>query len=101
MASAMQAPGPRRPLLGTLVGPRRDPVALLTGFARTYGDVVRFRMGSERVYFINHPDFIRDVLVTHQHNFTKSRGLERAKKLLGEGLLTSEGAAHRRSRRLL
>src|SRR5207244_8167360 len=74
---------------------------LFTGLVGTYGDVVRFRMGGERVFFINHPDHIRDVLVTHQHNFTKSRGLERAKKLLGEGLLTSEGAAHRRSRRLL
>ena len=41
------------------------------------------------------------MLVTHQRNFTKSRGLERAKKLLGEGLLTSEGAAHLRQRRLL
>ena len=50
--------------------------------------------------FINHPQYIRDVLVTHQKNFTKSRVLERAKKLLGEGLLTSEGAAHLRQRRL-
>ena len=40
-------------------------------------------------------------LVTHQRNFTKSRGLERAKKLLGDGLLTSEGAHHLRQRRLI
>ena len=41
------------------------------------------------------------MLVTHQKNFTKSRGLERAKRFLGEGLLTSEGATHLRQRRLL
>lgn len=94
-------PGPRRPLLGGLINPGRDPLAFLTRLARTYGDVAHFRLGSERAFFINHPQYIRDVLVTHHKNFTKSRGLERAKKLLGEGLLTSEGAAHLRQRRLL
>ena len=44
---------------------------------------------------------VRDVLVTNQRNFTKSRGLERAKKLLGEGLLTAEGQHHLRQRRLI
>jgi cytochrome P450 len=88
-------------LLGGLINPGRDPLAFLTRLARTYGDVAHFRLGSERAFFINHPQYIRDVLVTHHKNFTKSRGLERAKKLLGEGLLTSEGAAHLRQRRLL
>jgi len=99
--SSLRPPGPRRPMLGALISPGRDPLQLFTRFAATYGDVVHFRLGSERVFFINHPQHIRDVLVTHQRNFTKSRGLERAKKLLGEGLLTSEGAAHLRQRRLL
>jgi cytochrome P450 len=94
-------PGPRRPLFGALISPGRDPLKLFTRFAREYGDVVYFTLGGERVFYINHPQFIRDVLVTHQKNFTKSRGLERAKKLLGEGLLTSEGAQHLRRRRLL
>ncbi|HEY3043073.1 MAG TPA: cytochrome P450, partial [Vicinamibacterales bacterium] len=85
-------PGPRGPLIGGLINPGRDPLAFLTQLARTYGDVSYFRLGSERAFFINHPQHIRDVLVTHDRNFTKSRGLERAKKLLGEGLLTSEGA---------
>ena len=94
-------PGPRRPFLGALIRPGRDPLELFTRFARDYGDIVHFTMASEKVYFLNHPQYVRDVLVTHQRNFTKSRGLERAKKLLGEGLLTSEGAAHLRQRRLL
>ena len=40
------------------------------------------------------------MLVTNQRNFTKGRGLERVKYLLGEGLLTSEGEFHLRQRRL-
>ncbi len=85
----------------TLVSPGSNPLPLLTKLTRTHGDVVYFPLSGERCYLINHPHFIRDVLVTNQKNFTKSRGLERAKRLLGEGLLTSEGAAHLRQRRLM
>ena len=94
-------PGPRRPLLGTLITPGRDPLALFTRLVHKYGEIVHFKLAGEHAYFLNNPQFIRDVLVTNQHNFKKSRGLERAKKLLGEGLLTSEAPAHRRQRRLL
>lgn len=46
------------------------------------------------------PQYIKDILVTHNRNFTKSRGLERSKRVLGNGL-TSEGAVHLRQRRLM
>lgn len=68
--------------------------------AQDYGDLVYFRFGPQPVFFFNHPDLIKEVLVTHDQSFMKGRGLERAKRLLGEGLLTSEGAFHRRQRRL-
>src|SRR5204863_2095391 len=51
-------------------------------------------------FFINHPDLVKDVLVTNSHCFMKGLALQRAKRLLGEGLLTSEGEFHRRQRRL-
>ena len=78
----------------------RDPLAFLAGIARTYGDIARVPLGPETLYLLNHPDLVRDVLVTNHRNFHKGRGLERAKLLLGEGLLTSEGDFHRRQRRL-
>jgi len=40
-------------------------------------------------------------MVTNQGNFTKSRVLQRARVLLGDGLLTSEGSFHVRQRRLV
>jgi cytochrome P450 len=94
-------PGPVLPLVRPLIGPGRDPLALLTRMARDYGDVVRFRLSGDQAYLVSRPELIRDVLVTNSRNFTKSRGLDRARRVLGEGLLTSEGAAHLRSRRLL
>ncbi len=69
--------------------------------AREYGDLPFFRLGSYSVYLLNHPDLVREVLVTQQSNFIKSRALQRARILLGEGLLTSEGDFHRRQRRLV
>jgi cytochrome P450 len=88
-------------MVGMLIMPGRDPLALFTRFARTYGDIVFARMSGERVFFINHPDYIRQVLVTDHAKYAKSRALERARKLLGDGLLTSDGAVHQRKRRLV
>ena len=53
------------------------------------------------MFFANHPDYIRDVLVTQNSNFGKGRALEKAKRILGSGLLTSEGETHHRQRRLV
>ena len=102
MSAAPVPSGPKGPpLVGHLFAFRRDPLAFLSRIARDYpGDVVRFRPGPRDVYLLKHPDLIKDVLVTHQHDFSKSRGLEWAKLFLGEGLLTSEGEFHTRQRRL-
>jgi cytochrome P450 len=69
--------------------------------AREYGDLPYFRLGGQHVYLVNHPDYVREILVTKQATFTKSRVLQRARVLLGEGLLTSEGEFHLRQRRLV
>lgn len=79
---------------------RSNPTGFLTELSRL-GDVTFFRMGNQPAYFINHPDLIRDVLVTNHAKFHKGRALKRAKGLLGEGLLTSEGELHLRQRRMI
>ena len=75
------------------------------GFSRkcraSIGDVVYIPLGRQHIYYLGHPEMIRDVLVTRQNKFKKSRMLERARVLLGDGLLTSEGEHHRRQRRLV
>jgi len=102
MTAPAIAPGPKPSLLEAFsYRPGRDPLAFFTNLARTYGDVVAYRLGGERLLFVNQPQHIKDILVTHNRNFTKGRALQRTKRLLGEGLLTSEGAAHLRQRRLM
>ena len=101
MTTLLQPPTVKRKFPGAnFLDFRRDPLAFLQRAAREYGDIVYFKMGPQHVYFLNHPDYIKDVLVTHNQNFVKGRALQRSKRLLGEGLLTSEGEVHRRQRRL-
>jgi cytochrome P450 len=95
-------PGPRRSAAAFVpLGLGRDPLAVVTRLARTYGDVSHLVAGGEHLVLLNHPQLVKDVLVTHQRNFRKGRGLERARRLLGDGLLTSEGDTHLRQRRLM
>jgi len=90
-----------RPLIGILPEFRKNAPEFLQKVARQHGDIVHIRLGPQHAYVISDPEWIRDILVTHQSNFTKSRMLERAKVLLGEGLLTSEAEFHKRQRRLV
>ena len=101
-ASLSFPPGPRSRVPGRLLlRMQREPLSFFGGIKRDHGDVAGFRIGPQPVVLLSAPDDIRDLLVTHQRNFTKGRGLERAKTMLGEGLLTSEGDVHLRQRRLV
>jgi cytochrome P450 len=79
---------------------RRSPLQYIAGTGRRSIDVRSIRFGKHAIFQVNHPDLIRDVLVTHDWNFIKARGLRSSKPILGSGLLTSEGELHRRQRRL-
>jgi len=101
MSVRIYPPGPKRGLPFTsLLAYRRGPLPYFQNLAQRYGDIAFFRIGPQEAFFLNHPDLIKDVLVTNNQNFMKGLVLQRAKRLLGEGLLTSEGEFHRRQRRL-
>jgi cytochrome P450 len=80
---------------------RRNPIAFLIRRTEEDGDIARFALGFLQFALVTHPDFVQDVLVTHEEQFVKGLGLQRAKQLLGQGLLTSEGDFHKRQRRLM
>ena len=89
------------PFVGYLPAFRKHPLKFLKRMAEEYGDLAYFKLGPQHVYLVNHPELVREILVLRQHNFTKSRMLQRARILLGDGLLTSEGQVHVRQRRLV
>jgi cytochrome P450 len=84
-----------------MAGLHHDPTGVLAGLHDRYGDLVHFRIGPQHVYVVLRADLVRSVLVTHQRAFKKGPGFERARVVLGNGLLTSEGEFHLRQRRML
>lgn len=79
---------------------RRSPLEYIAGTGRRSVDIKKISFGKFQLFHVNHPELVRDVLVTHDWNFVKARGLRSSKPILGNGLLTSEGELHRRQRRL-
>jgi cytochrome P450 len=77
-----------------------NPILLFQHFAQEYGDIVHYKIGWNHIVFLNHPEYIREILVVQNDNFIKERTVQRSKMLLGEGMITSEGAQHRSQRQV-
>jgi len=95
-------PGPRGlPLLGQALRLARDPLAFLAGVARRYGDIAYYRLAGVDAFQLNHPDYIREVLITQRASFTLSPLRARLQAVVGQGLFTSRGELHAKQRRLM
>ncbi|MBK8617391.1 MAG: cytochrome P450 [Anaerolineales bacterium] len=79
----------------------RAPLHALTGLAQEQGDIAHIKLRKRDLFLFSHPEFIEEVLVKQQSNFIKGPSLQRARIILGEGLLTSEGDEHLAQRRTL
>ena len=102
VSSIERPPGPHSILPEKLLREfMRDPLKTLMKIASTYGGISHFKFGRKHVYLFNDPEYIEDVLIRNYKNFIKSRGLRVSKRLLGEGLVTSEGEYHDRQRRII
>lgn len=91
------------PVIGHALDYRLHPLSFYAHCAE-YGDFVRLRFGPHPVYFLNHPDLIKSVFVTHSSCFMgRAEGRESRffDPLFGHGLTVSEGDFWRRMRRLV
>ena len=77
-----------------------NPILLFQHLTEKYGDIAHYKIGWHHIVFLNHPDYIREVLVVQNDNFVKERTVQRTKMLLGEGMITSEGVQHRMQRQV-
>jgi cytochrome P450 len=89
------------PLVGHLPWFYADTNDFLLRLARSQGDVAAFRLGRQEAFLLSHPKHVRQVLVEDAELFRKGHLMRRARRLLGDGLLTSEGDLHHAQRRQL
>ncbi len=95
-------PGPKGlPVVGSLFDYFGDILGFLSRVSADYGDIAYYKLGSRKMYLLSDPEDIKDVLVTNNRCFEKSRALKRTKIILGEGLLTNEGESHLKQRRTI
>jgi len=87
--------------VGSLVEVSRNWLEFYQQCADEYGDVVRVHFAHIPIYLIVHPRDIETVLVTNSANFTKSADYRALARVLGQGLLTSEGDFWQRQRGLI
>jgi cytochrome P450 len=80
----------------------RDPLHFFLALTSQYGDLVCYRPAPDPAYLINHPDYIRHVLVENNRNYSKETYSNQVfNRVVGEGLLTSEGETWRKQRRMM
>lgn len=79
----------------------RNPLNALTDLANEQGDIARIKLRKRDLFLLSHPSFIEEVLARQADHFVKGPSLQRARVILGEGLLTSEGEEHLAQRRTL
>jgi cytochrome P450 len=73
---------------------------LLFEHLRCFGRAAHYRILFRDVVLFHDPADIREVLIDKAASFGKDRTQKRMKILLGEGLITSDGEAHKRARRI-
>lgn len=97
-------PGPKR-LLGrryALRGLSEQPLGFIMEMAERYGDMAYFGSWRGPIVFANHPNLVREVLVTRSHDFVRADAVRNALRMFdGESILVSEGDQWRQQRRLL
>jgi cytochrome P450 len=73
---------------------------LLFEHLRRFGRAAHYRILFNDVVLLHDPSDIREVLIDKAASFGKDRTQKRMRILLGEGLITSDGEAHKRGRRI-
>jgi cytochrome P450 len=98
MKQTQYPPGPRGcEVFGFLKG----PLPFLKKTARRFGPISYFRVLGQRIYLVDDPELINEILVTRQHLFDRDNGATLLRELVGDGLLTRDEPAHKERRRSL
>jgi cytochrome P450 len=91
------------PLIGVAPEFFLNPIQLLQRATKEYpGEVAVLNLGPIKTYLVTHPNHVQHVLNDNCNNFGKGEMMWKAvRRVMGNGILTSEGESWFRSRRLM
>lgn len=93
-------PGPKGlPVVGNAYHFSRDPLGFVQAVQRNYGDVATIHFGRQPVLLCSLPEHVRFFLIEKGDAFTPVGTAPNLIDLLGDGLLTTDGAFHDQERR--
>lgn len=88
------------PVIGHLLDMQKDFLAVIDR-ARDVGDIAYLQAGPRRVAIVSDPAMAQHILVDNAKSYSKqTRGYDALRKMLGNGLVTSEGSFWLRQRRI-
>ncbi|MFZ4814228.1 MAG: cytochrome P450 [Phototrophicaceae bacterium] len=91
-----------QPIIGMANTFGNDRLNTLTRIRDQYGDIAEMKFFHRSAYVLNNPEYVHQVLVKDADKFHKSPNMRRnLGRIIGEGLLTSNGDFHRQQRRLV
>ena len=95
-------PGPRPlPVVGNALAFRRDQLGYLQALQREFGKMATIYFGKTPVVLLFRPEHVRYILTENPRNFTSREVAIGLRELIGDGLLTIDGEAHRQQRRMV
>ncbi|WP_242117373.1 cytochrome P450 [Aestuariivivens sediminicola] len=79
----------------------KAPLEFLRQLATSYGPVVNASMAGKKYMIVQHPDYIKHVLVDNNRVYNKTTITKILRIFFGEGLVTNNGAIWAKKRRLI
>ena len=99
MIETNTAPGPQgKFLVGNALEFKQAPLEFLERLAKTYGDIVHFKLGPKTAFLLAHPEYVQIVLQERVDNYPKGKIWDSFRQISGNGLIASEGTYWRRQR---
>lgn len=96
---APDPPGPEGKFhFGSLAEIRDNPMDFYVRISQKYGGIVRFFYGKKATYLVSEPELIKELLIKHRQIYVKNERYPELQRLIGEGLLLSEGDVWQRQR---
>lgn len=90
------------PILGLAIEFQKEPLSFIRNLWQRHGDFVKFKLGPQKMYFVNRPEYISHILLKNQKNYSKKNMMYREMSLLfGEATSVVDGERWKKGHQLI